>query len=154
MRFVFVSKLAETCPDSRFETRFLPGRSVILPSPPWFHYDPSPDLTSLAWLSIQTKRPAAQRVYELHHHHLGSMQELWKDKFPESGQRCWSNNWWASTSHRIKGRMVEPTGLEPATPTMPLWCSTNWATTPPRGRRLYGFDFDRQTIFPSPANLL
>lgn len=24
-----------------------------------------------------------------------------------------------------KRKMVEPTGLEPATPTMPLWCSTN-----------------------------
>jgi hypothetical protein len=22
-------------------------------------------------------------------------------------------------------RLVEPTGFEPATPTMPLWCSTN-----------------------------
>ena len=28
-------------------------------------------------------------------------------------------------NERDKRKMVEPTGVEPATPTMPLWCSTN-----------------------------
>ena len=31
---------------------------------------------------------------------------------------------WKKRGDRGK-KMVEPTGIEPATPTMPLWCSTN-----------------------------
>ena len=35
--------------------------------------------------------------------------------------RCY----WIKRGDRGKRKMVEPTGIEPATPTMPLWCSTN-----------------------------
>ena len=33
--------------------------------------------------------------------------------------------YWKKRGDRGKRKMVEPTGIEPATTTMPLWCSTN-----------------------------